>query len=131
MAEGPPADAGAAARASVSIELSQRQVDRVLKDARATKSVSMLVLAGLPEARDVLALAPEQLEDPRLSRSLLLGLSLLAALPTDGSDVSLTALARALGMSMSTAHRYAATLTATGLLERDPTTRRYRLAYAP
>jgi hypothetical protein len=91
----------------------------------------MLLLSGLSELRDVLARAPEQLDDPRLSRSLLLGLLLLSALPMDGGYAGLTTLARALGMSMSTAHRYASTLVAVGLLERDPATRQYRLAHAP
>jgi DNA-binding MarR family transcriptional regulator len=102
----------------------------VIRDASAVGSISMLVLSGLSELREVLTRAPEQLDDPRLSRSLLLGLLLLSALPTDGSYVGLTVLARALEMSMSTAHRYASTLVAAGLLERDPATRQYRLAYA-
>ena len=33
-----------------------------------------------------------------------------------------------LGMSQTTAHRYITTLTAAGLLERNPTSREYRLA---
>jgi hypothetical protein len=127
MAERASAAAGAVKRTSVSIELSQVQIERVLRDAGAAHSILQVILAGMSRV----ALASEQLDDRRLSRSLLLGLSLLAAMPTDGSYASLTALSRALGMSMSMAHRYASTLTATGLLERDAITRRYRLAYAP
>ena len=37
-------------------------------------------------------------------------------------------LAGELGLSPSTAHRYAQTLLELGLLERSPTTRRYRLS---
>jgi hypothetical protein len=114
---------------SISIELSQAQLASVLRDASVAGSISQLVLSGVSDLRDVLAMAPEQLDDPRLSRSLLLGLLLLSALPADGSYTGLTVLARTLGMSMSTAHRYASTLLAVGLLDRDPTTRQYRLAY--
>jgi hypothetical protein len=102
----------------------------VIRDASATGSVSMLVLSGLSDVRELFALAPELLDDPRMSRSLLLGMLMLCALPADGSYAGLTALSRALGMSMSTAHRYASTLVAVGLLERDPVTRQYRLAHA-
>ncbi len=65
---------------------------------------------------------------PSLSRSFLLGLSLLAGFPADGSDLSITDTARMLDMSPSTAHRYVSTLVAAGLLEQDTGTRLYRLA---
>jgi len=64
-----------------------------------------------------------------MSRSLLLGLLLFATLPADGSSAAITDLGQLLGMSNSTAHRYATTLVAAGLVERDPQTRRYRLAH--
>jgi IclR helix-turn-helix domain len=115
-------------RSSISIELSQAQLASVLRDASAVGGNSPLVLSGLSGVRDVLASAPEHLDDPRLSRSLLLGLLMLCALPADGSYTGLTVISRTLGMSMSTAHRYASTLLAAGLLERDPATRQYRLA---
>ena len=114
---------------TVSIELSKEQVAQVLRDASATDSTSLL-LAGLADTPSVLDGVSRLLENARLSRSLLSGLLLLAACPTDGGSVSLTELARLLGMSMSTAHRYVSTLVAVGLLERDSVTRRYRLAHA-
>jgi len=55
---------------------------------------------------------------------------MLASFPGDGSYVSIAKLARLLGMSPSTTHRYVSTLLAVGLLERDPRTRKYRLADA-
>lgn len=118
------------ARAAVSIELSEAQVDRVIRDASCTHDISLL-LSGPADPRDVFASAAGLLEDPRLSRSLLCGVLLLRALPADGSCVAITSLARTMGMSASTAHRYVSTLLAVGLVERDATTRRYRRAHAP
>jgi IclR helix-turn-helix domain len=65
--------------------------------------------------------------DPRLSRSLLRGLSLLTVFGPDGDERGIVELAEDLGMSPSTAHRYALTLVELGLLERHPKTRKYRL----
>ncbi len=71
---------------------------------------------------------PAQMEDRRLSRSLLSGLLVLSCFPADGGYLGIAELARMLGMNTSTAHRYVTTLLAVGLLERDSATRRYRLA---
>jgi IclR-like helix-turn-helix domain-containing protein len=70
---------------------------------------------------------PSDTDDPRLSRSLLRGLSLLAGFGPDGGERGIVELADDLGMSPSTAHRYALTLVEIGLLERCPRTRKYRL----
>jgi DNA-binding MarR family transcriptional regulator len=72
--------------------------------------------------------APAQMEDRRLSRSLLAGLLVLSCFPADGEYLGIAELARLLGMNTSTTHRYVTTLLAVGLLERDAATRRYRLA---
>ncbi len=110
----------------VSIELSAAQVDRVIRSAADGGSMSIL-LSGLRDVREVLAREPRQLEDSRLSRSLLAGLMMLASFPTDGSYLGNAEIARMLDMNPSTTHRYVSTLVAVGLLERDPATRRYRL----
>ncbi len=65
--------------------------------------------------------------DPRLSLSLLRGFSILACFGPNGEARGIVELAGDLGMSPSTAHRYAVTLVELGLLERCPTTRKYRL----
>jgi hypothetical protein len=114
---------------SLSIELSKEQVERVLADAAGTGSMT-LALSGLPQARAMLAGVARRGEDGRLSGSLLWGLMLLSVFPTDGSYVSNAEVAHALGMTPSTAHRYISTLVAAGLLERNPRTRKYRLANA-
>jgi hypothetical protein len=112
---------------TVEIELSPAQIDRVIRSAAEGGSMSVL-LSGLSDVRDVLAREPRQMEDSRLSRSLLAGLLMLASFPTDGSYLANAEIARMLGMNPSTTHRYVSTLVAVGLLERDPSTRRYRLA---
>ena len=71
---------------------------------------------------------PAQLQDRRLSRSLLSGLLVLSCFPADGGSLGIAELARRLDMNTSTTHRYVTTLLAVGLLDRDPATRRYRLA---
>jgi hypothetical protein len=111
----------------VVIELSPAQIDQVLSGAAESGDMSVL-LSGLQDVREVLAREPRQLEDNRLSRSLLAGLLMLASFPTDGSDLGNAEIARMLDMNPSTTHRYVSTLVAVGLLERDPATRRYRLA---
>jgi hypothetical protein len=111
---------------AITIELSAAQVDRVVRDAADGGNMSVL-LSGLKDVRAVLAQEPRQLEDSRLSRSLLAGLLMLASFPTDGSYLGNAEIARMLDMNPSTTHRYVSTLVAVGLLERDPSTRRYRL----
>ncbi len=111
---------------TVMIELSPAQVDRVIRRAADGGNISVL-LSGLKDVREVLAREPRQLEDSRLSRSLLAGLLMLASFPTDGSYLGNAEIARMLDMNPSTTHRYVSTLVAVGLLERDPSTRRYRL----
>ncbi|HWY91159.1 MAG TPA: helix-turn-helix domain-containing protein, partial [Solirubrobacteraceae bacterium] len=69
----------------------------------------------------------ERLDDDRFSRSLLRGLMVLAAFPSDGGSRRVTDVAKQLGLGASTTHRYAITLVELGLLERDPASRHYRL----
>jgi IclR helix-turn-helix domain len=109
------------------IELLPSQVERVVRAAADSGSIPVL-LSGLERVRGTLATRPTQMQDPRLSRSLLSGLLLVASLPGDGSYRGNAQLARLLGMNVSTVHRYLQTLVAVGLAERDPGTRRYRLA---
>jgi hypothetical protein len=109
----------------VVIELSAEQVEAVVRGAAGGGSVSVL-LSGRAELSEALAPALEQLDDRRLSRSLLAGLVMLASFPADGSYLGNAQLARMLEMNPSTAHRYVSTFVAVGLLERDPDSRRYR-----
>lgn len=122
-----------AARERITIELSKAQVDQVIRAAGEGGTMSVL-LSALKDPDWTLAVNsrewahPEQMDDRRLSRSLLSGLLVLSCFPANGSSLGIAELARMLDMNTSTTHRYVMTLLAVGLLERDPATRRYRLA---
>jgi IclR helix-turn-helix domain len=118
---------------TVTIELSKSQVDQVIRAAGQGGTMSVL-LSAVKDPSWTLALDsdewpyPAQMEDRRLSRSLLSGLLVLSCFPGDGGYLGIAELARTLGMNTSTTHRYVTTLLVAGLLERDAATRRYRLA---
>jgi IclR family pca regulon transcriptional regulator len=61
------------------------------------------------------------------SQSLERGLSILSSFKSDRPLLGVSELAREIGLSRSTTHRYVATLAALGYLEQDELTRRYRL----
>ncbi|HEY6295090.1 MAG TPA: IclR family transcriptional regulator, partial [Streptosporangiaceae bacterium] len=65
--------------------------------------------------------------DPGLSQSLERGLAILSAFTPDRPDLGISELARKLGLTRSTTHRYVATLTTLGYLQQDDSTRKYRL----
>lgn len=129
---------------SISIKLSPAQIDEVMRAATRGRapSISTLIADTLnaplhPDSakRSAKAQASTRLRgympigtvDPRLSRSLLRGLSILTCFGPDGDSRGIVEIAEDLGMSPSTTHRYALTLVELGLLERCPDTRKYRL----
>jgi hypothetical protein len=138
--------------AAITITLSPTQIDDVVRAAARGRapSISTLIADALaaPVAREgsgsrrssngkppapargslaARGYMPSETTDARLSRSLLRGLSLLTGFGPDGEQRGIVELADDLGMSPSTAHRYALTLVELGLLERCPRTRKYRL----
>lgn len=138
------------ANQAITITLSPAQIDMVVRAALRVRapSVSALVVDSLAASRAsngtgakagarskapavsgarLRGYMPADTDDPRLSRSLLRGLSLLTGFGPDGGERGIVELAQELGMSASTAHRYAVTLVELGLLERCPRTRKYRL----
>jgi hypothetical protein len=104
---------------SIAITLSPAQVDDVVRAATQSRAPSVSKLLG--------GFVPVDTVDPRLSRSLQRGLSILACFGADGEARGILELARDLEMSPSTTHRYASTLVELGLLERCPKSRKYRL----
>ena len=140
----------------ITITLSPAQIDSVVRAASrgSAPSISALVAGSLADATDRpngpeaagdaaarglqeaaglrpgRGYFPSDTDDPRLSRSLLRGLSLLSGFGPDGGERGIVELAEEVGMSPSTAHRYAQTLVELGLLERCPRTRKYRLPAA-
>jgi hypothetical protein len=135
---------------AITITLSPAQIDSVVRAASrgSAPSISALIAETLTSApqrangqssagaaadedtagESARGYLPTDTDDPRLSRSLLRGLSLLRGFGADGGERGIVELAEAVGMSPSTAHRYALTLVELGLLERCPRTRKYRLA---
>ena len=129
---------------SISIKLSPAQIDDVVRAAAQSRTPSIstliantlnapLVTANGETSAKVAAASrlggymPIGAVDPRLSRSLLRGLSILTCFGPDGGARGIVEIAEELRMSPSTTHRYALTLVELGLLERCPTTRKYRL----
>lgn len=129
---------------SISIKLSPAQIDDVMRAASRSRapSISTLIADALnaplrPNGRKRSAESEASTRlhgympignvDPRLSRSLLRGLSILTSFGPDGGSRGIIEIAGDLGMSPSTTHRYALTLVELGLLERCPDTRKYRL----
>src|ERR1035438_3319227 len=118
---------------AVVIELSKAQVDQVVRAAGQGGTMSVL-LSALKDPKWTLSVDsedwsyPAQMDDRRLSRSLLSGLLVLSCFPPEGGYLGIAELARMLDMNTSTTHRYVTTLLAVGLLERDPSTRKYQLA---
>jgi DNA-binding MarR family transcriptional regulator len=98
-------------------------------------AVPASLLAGLGDLRQTLA---EKAFPPRptewgadafsqaFSRSLLLGLLVLASLPPDGSYLRVVDIARRVELRSGTTYRYLTTLVLAGLVERDDASRRYR-----
>lgn len=138
-------DANKAAREQgVAIALTHDQVDQVLRAAmRQPQGTSeSLLMAALDHAhrpgdggesaenlREATKRALQAaLDDPQLSQSLLRGLALLSCYTPDREWRTISELAKELGLPPSTAHRYARTLRAIGLLEQHPGTREYRPA---
>jgi hypothetical protein len=128
----------------ISINLSAAQIDDVIRAASHSRapSISRLIADTLnaplhpPDGGRAAKSAPASglsgympigAVDPRLSRSLLRGLSILTCFGPDGGSRGIVEIAEDLGMSPSTTHRYALTLVELGLLERCPDTRKYRL----
>ena len=130
------------ANLSISITLSPEQVEDVLRAASHTSasSLSALIsstLSGAGADGDGAMRAepaprgtpPPELDscDRRLSRSLLRGLAILSCFTVERPERGILEMARELGLSASTTHRYVLTLLELGLLERCPRSRRYRL----
>jgi hypothetical protein len=118
---------------NVSIELTKSQVDQVIREAGKGGTLSVVLSAlkdpswRLSPDTELSSGYPAELDDRRLSRSLLSGLLVLSCFPDDGGYLGIGELSRLLDMNTSTTHRYVTTLLAVGLLERDAATRRYRI----
>jgi hypothetical protein len=128
------ARAGArAADGMVCLELTEAQVEGVIRATADAHGPSLnLLLSGLITEQAISESSLEdrysaELESGRLSHSLFRGLLILALFISGEEGRGVVEVARQLGLSPSTTHRYMTTLVAFGLLVQDPATRKYRL----
>jgi len=130
---GPNAGDGHRRHAAVCVELTDAQVEGIVRAAADTRGPSLsLLLSGLIAEQAISESSLEQrhwaeLESGRLSHSLFRGLLILALFISGDGGKGVVDVARQLGLSPSTTHRYISTLVAFGLLVQDPATRKYRL----
>lgn len=126
----------------IEIALSPAQIEQVIRSAgyASNGTVSSLLVAALDNAHitpkgdharrslheETRVALSSALGDPQLSQSLLRGLAILSCYGPERPWRAIIDLAKELGMSPSTTHRYVKTLRAVGLLEQNPTTREYR-----
>jgi hypothetical protein len=120
----------AATQHDINITLSQAQVAHVVQEV-STGAGLMPVFLGLYDLQASRKSVPLPQPDSRVSRTVLQALRVLAAFPTDGTDRQITEVAQELSLPTVTAHRYAKTWVAVGLLHQDPGSRRYRRATPP
>ncbi|MGD1057553.1 MAG: helix-turn-helix domain-containing protein [Solirubrobacteraceae bacterium] len=125
---------GARAReGNVSLELTTAQVEGIVRATAEARGPSLsLLLSGLIAEQAISESSLEErywaeLESGRLSHSLFRGLLILALFISGEEGRGVVEVARQLGLSPSTTHRYISTLVAFGLLIQDPSTRKYRL----
>ncbi|MGO9320807.1 MAG: helix-turn-helix domain-containing protein [Solirubrobacteraceae bacterium] len=117
----------------VCLELTEAQVEGVIRATADVRGPSLsLLLSGLITEQAISEGSLEErycaeLESGRLSHSLFRGLLILALFISGEEGRGVVEVARQLGLSPSTTHRYMTTLVAFGLLVQDPATRKYRL----
>jgi hypothetical protein len=117
----------------VRVELTNAQVEDVIRASTQAQGPSLsLLLSGLVTEQAISEGSLEdryatELESGRLSHSLFRGLLILALFISSHEGRGVVEVARQLGLSPSTTHRYMTTLVAFGLLVQDPGTRKYRL----
>jgi hypothetical protein len=114
-------------RAPIAIELTPNQIDRVILGATGAGNMSVL-LSGQIDMKEMIARRSELLGDPSISRSLLRALLILAAMHEDENYIGVVELSNKLEMSPSTTHRYLSTFVLVGIVERNESSRKYRLA---
>ncbi len=113
----------------VAVRLTAGQVREVLWDVTGAGGLAG-ALSGVGELEWVRGVVEPMLADPGCSQALLRALLVLVAFPADGSERELTEVARALGLSPATTHRYVYSWAGVGLLVQDLRSRRYRRVVA-
>jgi IclR helix-turn-helix domain len=114
----------------ISITLSIPQVGHVLREATGTGGLRNMLMGQVDDLRVAIAAVLEdpQLKSHQISYSTLKALDVWCAFAPPGTIRGIHEIARELRLSASTTHRYVQTLLEIGLIERDPQTRKYRIA---
>jgi IclR helix-turn-helix domain len=110
---------------SVSIMLTNEQLAVVARE-MCQDTVLAQSLSPVSELQALRRVVASLLDDENYSRSTFRALLVLASFPADGSERELTDVARELGLSPSTTHRYLGTWLAVAVIEQSPSSRRYR-----
>ncbi len=113
----------------VAVWLTAGQVREVLWEVTGAGGLAG-ALSGVGELEWVRGVVEPMLADPGYSQALLRALLVLAVFPADGSERELTEVAKELGLSPATTHRYLYSWAGVGLLAQDPRSRRYRRVVA-
>lgn len=108
----------------IAIRLTSGQVNQVVQQA-AVSGRGVELSALLPEPDELIRRLARTVGNPNYSQSLIRAVQVLAALPGDGSARELGAIARSLGLSTSTAHRYLQTWVALEVVMQDAESRQY------
>jgi hypothetical protein len=118
---------GSEAESDLTITLTDSQVAQIVGRAAGVVGLNQMLapVGGEATIRRLLE-AAEDIDS--YSRSTLRALMVLAAFPDDGTSREITDVARQLGLSPSTTHRYVGTWVAIGVLVQQPRTRTYRRA---
>jgi len=113
----------------ITVTLSIPQVGHVLREATGTGGLRNMLMGQVDDLRVAIAAVMEdpQLKSHQISYSTLKAMDVWCAFAPPGTIRGIHEIARELGLSASTTHRYAQTLLAIGLLERDPQTKKYRI----
>lgn len=113
----------------VLIALTDDQVEQVVREASGRQHPASH-LPDLGQIDIVSEVVLPLLEDDSYSRTVLRAVLVLNALPADGGERELTEIARDVGLSPSTTHRYMQTWMAVGLVEQHPRSRGYYRTWA-
>jgi hypothetical protein len=115
---------------AVTITLTDDQVGEVLQGSSGVNGVAGL-LSEMSELDQLRAVVAPFIGDMAYSTATFRAAFVLAALPRDGSERTITDIAIEVGLSKSVTHRYMVSWMALGMVCKDPGSRRYRRAHTP
>lgn len=110
----------------VSISLTEAQLAEVARAVSHPERGVVSLITAFSDLRHTSRLLDAKADGEHVSRSVLRSMLVLAAFPIDGTYREIVKVAREVGFSPSTTHRYVNTWLLLGMLEQDPGSRRYR-----